>query len=129
MPDLIADYHAEGWLLLIEAVTSHGPVTPKRRKELKGLFQQAKSGLVFVTAFLTHTDLKKYFNDIARETEAWAADHPTHLVRRRALPWTLRRLRAVVLLVSWAGHRTGASYFSCHGPSSKTSSSPNPVVT
>lgn len=36
------------WLVLIEAVTSHGPVNLKRHNELKDLFKGAKSGLVFV---------------------------------------------------------------------------------
>ncbi len=52
MPDVVV-YHAEKqWLVLIEAVTSHGPVDGKRRDELKRLFTDCEAGLVFVTAFL-----------------------------------------------------------------------------
>lgn len=38
MPDLILHDTARNWLVLIEAVTSHGPVDPKRRAELEQLF-------------------------------------------------------------------------------------------
>lgn len=51
IPDIIVHYRARNWLLLIEAVTSAGPVDGKRRKELKDLFAGCKAGLVFVTAF------------------------------------------------------------------------------
>ena len=37
IPDVIVHHRARNWLLLIEAVTSAGPVDGKRRKELKDL--------------------------------------------------------------------------------------------
>lgn len=49
MPDVIIHHTAKNWLLLIEAVTSAGPVDGKRRKELKELFASSSAGLVFVT--------------------------------------------------------------------------------
>ncbi len=80
MPDVVV-YHAErNWLLLIEAVTSHGPVDPKRRAELKDLFSASSAGLVFVTAFMDRRAMLKYLNDISWETEVWVADAPTHLI-------------------------------------------------
>ncbi len=80
MPDVVVHHAAKGWLVLIEAVTSHGPVNPKRRQELKELFEHATVGLVFVTAFLTRRDLTRYLGDIAWETEVWVADAPSHLI-------------------------------------------------
>jgi adenine-specific DNA-methyltransferase len=80
MPDVVVHHEAKGWLVLIEAVTSHGPVNPKRRQELKELFEHATIGLVFVTAFLTRRDLTRYLGDIAWETEVWVADAPSHLI-------------------------------------------------
>ena len=80
MPDIVVHHEAKGWLVLVEAVTSHGPVSPKRRQELKELFKGCKAGLVFVTAFLTRRDLVKYLGDIAWETEVWVADFPSHLI-------------------------------------------------
>lgn len=80
MPDVVVFHEAKGWLVLIEAVTSHGPVNPKRRHELQQIFAGAKPGLVFVTAFLTRKDLVKYLGDIAWETEVWVAEAPSHLI-------------------------------------------------
>jgi adenine-specific DNA-methyltransferase len=80
MPDVVVHHAAKNWLVLIEAVTSHGPVNPKRHHELKELFGGSTAGLVFVTAFLTRRDLTRYLGDIAWETEVWVAESPSHLI-------------------------------------------------
>lgn len=80
MPDVVVHFTKENWLVLIEAVTSHGPVNPKRLTELKALFAGSKAGLVFVTAFLDRRGLLKYLADIAWETEVWVADAPDHMI-------------------------------------------------
>jgi adenine-specific DNA-methyltransferase len=80
MPDVVVYHAAKKWLVLIEAVTSHGPVNPKRHAELKTLFDKARVGLVFVTAFLDKKTLHKYLGDIAWETEVWVADAPSHVI-------------------------------------------------
>jgi hypothetical protein len=80
MPDVVVHHVENDWLVLIEAVTSHGPVDPKRRQELKELFAGSKIGLVFVTAFLERRTMIKYLNDISWETEVWIAESPTHLI-------------------------------------------------
>lgn len=80
MPDVVAYDPERNWLILIEAVTSHGPVNAKRHDELKKLFAGSKAGLVYVTAFLTRKAFAEYLHDISWETEVWTADHPTHLV-------------------------------------------------
>lgn len=80
MPDVVVHDLEKNWLFLIEAATSHGPVSPKHRQELKELFAGSKIGLVFVTAFLERRAMIKYLNDISWETEAWFAESPTHLL-------------------------------------------------
>ncbi|MFH2045238.1 MAG: BsuBI/PstI family type II restriction endonuclease [Pseudomonadota bacterium] len=80
MPDIVIRNTEKNWLVLIEAVTSHGPVDPKRRQELKELFSGSTAGLVFVTAFLDRKAMLKYLNDISWETEVWIAESPTHLI-------------------------------------------------
>lgn len=80
MPDVVVHHVTKNWLVLIEAVTSHGPVNSKRRQELKELFRESRSGLVFVTAFLDRRGMLKYLNDISWETEVWIAESPTHLI-------------------------------------------------
>lgn len=80
MPDLVVYFARKKWILLVEAVTSHGPVNPKRHRELKRLFRNAKKGLVFVTAFETRKAFTSYLSDISWETEVWIAEDPTHMI-------------------------------------------------
>ncbi|MDR3692078.1 MAG: BsuBI/PstI family type II restriction endonuclease [Fimbriimonas sp.] len=80
MPDVIIHDTARDWLVLIEAVTSHGPINPKRKTELTELFCRSRAGLVFVTTFLTRKAFHEYMGDIAWETEVWIAEAPTHMV-------------------------------------------------
>jgi hypothetical protein len=80
MPDVVVHLPERNWLVLIEAVTSHGPVNPKRHNELKELFGGSTAGLVFVTAFLTRHEMARHLPEIAWETEVWVAEAPDHLV-------------------------------------------------
>ena len=80
MPDVVIHHVEKDWLVLIEAVTSHGPVNAKRREELAALFQGARPGLVYVTAFLTRSDMARYISDISWETEVWAKEAGSHLI-------------------------------------------------
>lgn len=80
MPDVILYCSERNWLLLIESVTSHGPVDGKRHAELARLFASSTAGLVYVTAFPTRKLMSHYLADIAWETEVWIAEAPSHLI-------------------------------------------------
>jgi hypothetical protein len=80
MPDVVLHYIAKNWLLLVESVTSHGPVDGKRHDELTKLFAGSKAGLVYVTAFPNRAIMGRYLGEIAWETEVWVADAPSHLI-------------------------------------------------
>lgn len=80
MPDVVVHHTEKGWLVLVEAVTSHGPVNPKRRSELGNLFAGSKAGIVYVTAFMDKRTMAKYLGDISWETEVWIAETPGHLI-------------------------------------------------
>jgi hypothetical protein len=80
VPDVIVYYSAKNWLLLIESLTSAGPVDGKRRKELKLLFAGCKAGLVFVTAFENRRSLQSFISQIAWESEVWIAQDPDHMI-------------------------------------------------
>jgi len=80
MPDVIVHDARRNWLLLIEAVTSAGPVDGKRRAELKQLFADCSAGLVFVTAFATRGVMRSFLTQISWETEVWVAEDPDHLI-------------------------------------------------
>lgn len=80
MPDVVLYDPKRNWLILVESVTSHGPVDGKRHTELSRLFGASKAGLVYVTAFPNRAVMGRYLGDLAWETEVWVADSPSHLV-------------------------------------------------
>ena len=80
LPDVVIFDTKRNWLFLIEAVTSHGPVSPKRLLELEELLKDCKVGKVYVTAFPDMAEFKKHSNNIAWETEVWLMEVPDHMI-------------------------------------------------
>jgi hypothetical protein len=80
LPDVVIYDIKRKWLFLIEAVTSHGPVSPKRLLELEDFLKNCKVGKIYVTAFPDMTEFKKHSNNIAWETEVWLMEVPDHMI-------------------------------------------------
>jgi hypothetical protein len=80
LPDLVVHLPDRKWLVLIEAVSSHGPVDGKRYRELHDLFASAHPGCVYVSCFSSRVEMRKYLSAIAWETEVWCADDPSHMI-------------------------------------------------
>lgn len=80
MPDVVVHLKDKNWLVLIEAVTSHGPIDNKRKIELERYFKDSTADLVFITAFSTRKVMMRYFQQISWETDVWLAENPTHLI-------------------------------------------------
>lgn len=80
LPDVVVFDEKREWLFLIEAVTSHGPVSPKRWKELEQALQGCAVGRVYVTAFPDRAHFRRHASEIAWETEVWIADNPDHMI-------------------------------------------------
>ena len=80
VPDVIPYDRERNWLLLIEAVTSHGPVDPKRQTELAAVFGNSTAGIVYLTAFQNRSVMARFLSRISWETEVWCADDPSHLI-------------------------------------------------
>ncbi len=80
LPDVVIFDESKNWLYLIEAVTSHGPMSPKRVLELEDFLKNCKSGKIFVSAFPDFTEFKKHTNEIAWDTEVWIMDFPEHMI-------------------------------------------------
>ncbi|MED4016285.1 BsuBI/PstI family type II restriction endonuclease [Sutcliffiella cohnii] len=80
LPDVILYDETKNWIYLIEAVTSHGPISDKRYYELEKMFERCPAGKVYVTAFPDIKTFKTYADDIAWETEVWFADMPEHMM-------------------------------------------------
>ncbi len=80
LPDVVILDTNRNWLFLIEAVTSHGPVSPKRLLELEDFLKDCKVGKVYVTAFPDMAEFKKHSSNIAWETEVWLMDVADHMI-------------------------------------------------
>jgi len=80
LPDVVIFDESRNRLFLIEAVTTHGPVSPKRRFELEEMFAGCPAGRVYVSAFPDFNTFKSYITEIAWETEVWVAESPDHMI-------------------------------------------------
>jgi hypothetical protein len=79
-PDVVFWIEERNWLILVEAVTTHGPFSPKRRGELEALLRESACHRVYVTAFPSWKEFKQYMDDLAWETEVWLAEIPDHMI-------------------------------------------------
>ena len=80
LPDVVLYDEKRNWLFLIEAVTSHGPVNPKRVEELEVSLENCVATRIYVSAFPDFKLFKRHANDIAWETEVWIAEIPEHMI-------------------------------------------------
>lgn len=80
MPDVVLYINDKKWIYFIEAVTSVGPMSPKRLNEIEQMTQQTQAGKIFVTAFPDFATFKKFSEQLAWETEVWIADMPEHMI-------------------------------------------------
>lgn len=80
LPDVVLYDKKRKWLFLIEAVTSHGPVSPKRHAELESMLGDCPASRVYVTAFMDFAAIRKYASEIVWESEVWIAEFPDHMI-------------------------------------------------
>ena len=80
MPDVVLYSSQKNWIYFIEAVTSVGPMEPKRIKEIEEMTTSVTAGKIYVTAFLDFKTFKMFSESLAWETEAWIAETPDHMI-------------------------------------------------
>jgi len=80
LPDVILYDESKNLLLLIEAVTSHGPLSPKRQIELEKTLTNCKAKRVYISAFPDFHEFKRHVDNIAWETEVWVEENPAHMI-------------------------------------------------
>jgi hypothetical protein len=80
LPDVVAYSRSAGWLFVIEAVHSSGPISHIRVARLIELLKDSPAGIVFVTAFADRATFRKCVPEIAWETEVWISSDPDHLI-------------------------------------------------
>ncbi len=80
MPDVVFYRKDKNWVYFVEAVTSVGPMDPKRILEISKMTENVTAGKIFVTAFLDFKSYRRYSDQLAWETEVWIADKPDHMI-------------------------------------------------
>jgi len=80
LPDVVLYNSQKEWLYLIEAVTSHGPISFKRVIELNEMLRKSRTQKIFVSAFPDFKTFIKYAPEIAWETEVWISENPDHMI-------------------------------------------------
>ena len=64
MPDVVLYREDKNWIYFIEAVTSVGPMDPKRILEIESMTSNVTAGRIYVTAFLDFGTFKKTPDDL-----------------------------------------------------------------
>lgn len=80
LPDVVLYDESKTHLFLIEAVTAHGPISPKRQIELENTLKDCKAIKIYVSVFPDFHEFKRHIDNIAWETEVWIADNPDHMI-------------------------------------------------
>lgn len=80
LPDVVIYDESKNWLYLIEAVTSHGPMSPKRIVELEEFLVNCNAGKIYVSAFPDFSEFKRHTKNIAWDTEVWIMEFPEHMI-------------------------------------------------
>lgn len=80
MPDVAILWSERNWLVIVEAVTSHGPMSQKRVEELNRIFAGCSASIVYVTALPDFHTFTRYARAIAWETEVWISANPEHMI-------------------------------------------------
>jgi type II restriction enzyme len=84
LPDVVLFDERRNWVFFIEAVTSHGPVSPKRVREIEAMMTTSTTGPIYISAFPDLSEFKRWIAEIAWETEVWIAEMRDHMI---ALQW------------------------------------------
>ena len=80
LPDVVLYDSQKNLLILLEAVTAHGPLSPKRQIELEETLKDCKAKRIYVSAFPDLREFKKHIDNIAWETEVWIENNPDHMI-------------------------------------------------
>ena len=80
LPDVVLYDPTKNQLFLVEAVTAHGPLSPKRQIELEETLKHSSAKRIYISAFPDFREFKRHIGNIAWDTEVWIEDNPDHLI-------------------------------------------------
>ena len=80
LPDAVLHDTDRNWVFLVEAVTSHGPMTNTRVIQLKKMFENCDCGQVYASAFPDFQEFRRHIEQLAWDTEVWLCSDPDHMI-------------------------------------------------
>ena len=80
LSDTVLYDKAKNLLFLIEAVTSHGPIRPKRLFELERLLKNCTPKRIYISAFSDFAEYGRDMLPVAWNTHIWIAEIPEHMI-------------------------------------------------
>jgi len=80
LPDVVLYDPQKNHLILVEAVTAHGPLSPKRQIELEETLKQCPAKRIYISAFPDFKEFKRHIDNIAWDTEVWIESNPDHMI-------------------------------------------------
>lgn len=80
LPDVVLYDPKKNHLFLIEAVTAHGPLSPKRQIELEEALKYSGAKRIYISAFPDFHEFKRHSDNIAWDTEVWIENNPDHMI-------------------------------------------------
>ena len=80
LPDVVLHDSKRNWVFLVEAVTSHGPMTDTRVIQLKEMFENSDCGQIYVSAFPDIKEFRRHIGKLAWDTEIWLCSDPDHMI-------------------------------------------------
>ena len=80
LPDVVLYWPRKKWLYLVEVVMSHGPVSPKRYRELETIVSAGSVTRKYVSAFSNFEEYGRHIHGIAWDTSVWIAEVPDYLI-------------------------------------------------
>jgi len=80
LPDVVLYDPEKNHLFLIEAVTAHGPLSPKRQIELEETLRNSSAKRIYLSAFPDFREFKRHIDNIAWDTEVWIENNPDHMI-------------------------------------------------
>jgi type II restriction enzyme len=80
LPDVVLYNPVKNHLFLIEAVTAHGPLSPKRQIELEETLKHSSTKRIYISALPDFREFKRHIDNIAWDTEVWIENNPDHMI-------------------------------------------------
>ena len=79
-PGLVFWQPSKKWLILVNIVKTHGPISLTQRAQFESALQDSREKRVYLAAFPTWKVLERHVDKLAWQTGVWLAEVPDHMI-------------------------------------------------